>query len=183
VQPESPAGKAGLRTGDQIVAVNGKSPKRFIELVRELVDTGTNKTVSLVIQRGSARQTAKLRLLSESAFFNSDLVRKKIGLSVEEITPEIAAALGLGDKRGVIITEIDADSPASRAGLRKNMIITTVDGQVTWHERQPAPSYVSVAKALHAKAKGDKSQFEVLVPQRIGRYIQFKQAKVEVAVR
>jgi hypothetical protein len=38
-------------------------------------------------------------------------------------------------------------------------------------------------KALYAKAKGDKSQFDVIIPQRIGRYIQFQQAKVEVAVR
>ncbi len=183
VQPESPAGKAGLRANDQITEVNGKSPKRFIEFVRELVDAGTNRVVSIAIQRGGARQIVKLRLTRESAFFNSDLVRKKIGLAVEELTPEIAQTLGLGDKGGVIITSVDADSPAAHAGLKKNMIITTVDGQVTWHERQPAPSYVPVAKALYAKTKGDRSQFEVLIPQRIGRYIQFQQAKVEVAVR
>ncbi|HWN94136.1 MAG TPA: PDZ domain-containing protein, partial [Methylomirabilota bacterium] len=119
-----------------------------------------------------------------SDFFNSDLVKKKIGIEVEEVTPQVAAALGLGDKRGVIINEVEPDSPAARAGLQKNMIITTVDGQVTWHsDRQPAPGYVPVAKALYGKKKGEKSQFEVIVPQRRGRYIQFQQATVEVTVR
>jgi serine protease Do len=184
VQPESPAGKAGLRAGDQIVEVNGKIPKRFIEFVRELVAAGTNKPVSLEVQRGGSRQSSSVRLVRESTFFNSDLVRRKIGLKVDELTPQVASRLGLGDKRGVIINDVEEGSPAAEAGLQKNMIITTVDGQVTWHDRQPAPSYVPVAKALYAKAKGDKSQFEVIVPVRIGRSgIQFHQAKVEVVVR
>jgi serine protease Do len=183
VQPESPAGKAGLRAGDQIAEVNGKNPKRFIEFVRELVDSGTNKTVSLVLQRNGKRQPATVRLVRESTFFNSDLVRKKIGLAVEELTPQLADTLGLGDKRGVIINEVEEGSPAARAGLKKSMIITMVDGQVTWHERQPAPSYVPVAKALYARARGDKSRFEVIIPQRVGRFIQFQEANVEVAVR
>ncbi|HTD67032.1 MAG TPA: trypsin-like peptidase domain-containing protein [Candidatus Limnocylindria bacterium] len=183
VQPESPAGKAGLRAGDQIVEVNGKAPKRFIEFIRELIDAGTSNTVSLVVQRDGQRHSARVRLVRESSFFNSDLVRKKIGLSIEDVTPEIARTLGLGDKRGVVITDVDADSPAARAGLQKNMIITTVDGQVAWYEMQPAPSFVPVAKALYAKARGDKSQFEVIIPRRVGRFVELQQAKVEVAVR
>ena len=183
IQSESPAAKAGLRAGDQIVSVNGKIPKRFIEFVRELLDAGTARSVALEIQRGDARQSASVRLVRENSFFNSDLIRKKIGLSVEELTPQLAANLGLGDKRGVLITSVEPGSPAAAAELQKNMIITTVDGQVAWQEKQPAPSYVPVAKALHAKSKGDKSQLEVIVPVRIGRYIQFQQAKVEVAVR
>ncbi len=183
VQSESPAGKADLRAGDQILEINGKSPKRFIEFVRELIEAGTSNTVSIAIQRGGARRSARVRLVRESTFFNSDLIRKKIGLAVEELTPQIADTLGLSEKHGVMITDVDAGSPAARAGLQKNMIITTVDGQVAWREKQSAPSYVPVAKALYAKRKGDKSQFDVIIPQRIGRYIQFQQAKVEVAVR
>jgi serine protease Do len=183
VQPDSPAGKAGLRVGDQIMEVNGRPPRRFIEFVRELVDAGPGRTVPLVVQRGTERKTASVRLVRESSFFNSELVRKKIGVTIEELTPEIATTLGLGDKRGVIINDVEKDSPAARAGLQKNMIITMVDGQVTWYEKQPAPSYVLVAKALHAKKTGEKSQLEVIVPRRRGRFIEFQQATVAVAVR
>jgi serine protease Do len=183
VQPESPAGKAGLRAGDQIVEANGKVPKGFLGFVGELLNAGTTNTVPLIVQRGAERKPARLRLVRESTFFNSELVRKKIGITVDELTPQAARALELGDRHGVIITEVDRDSPAARAGLQKNMIITTVDGQVTWSDRQPAPAYVPVAKALYAKAKGDKSQFEVIIPRRIGRYLDLQQAKVEVTVR
>ena len=183
VQPESPAGKAGLRAGDQIVEVNGKIPKRFIEFVRELVAADTNRSVALAVQRAGSREAFNVRLAREDSFFNSDLVHRKIGLHVEELNPQLAARLGLGDKRGVIINEVEKGSPAAEAGLQKDMIITTVDGQVTWHDRQRAPSYVQMAKVLYAKAKGEKSQFEVIVPVHIGRYLQFQQAKVEVSVR
>jgi predicted metalloprotease with PDZ domain len=124
-----------------------------------------------------------VRLVRESSFFNSDLIRKKIGLSVEELTPQLAANLGLGDKRGVLITSVEEGSPAAAAELQKNMIITTVDGQITWQEKQTAPSYVPMAKALFAKNKGDKAQFEVIIPLRVGRFIQFQQVKLEVPVR
>lgn len=183
VQLESPAARAGLRVGDQIVSVGGRIPKRFIEFVRELLDAGTNRSVTLEILRDGARRPATVRLVRENSFFNSELIRQKIGLSVEDLTPQIAEALGLGDKRGVRVTAVEEGSPAAAAGLLKDMIITTVDGQVAWHEQQPAPSYVPVAKALHAKRKGDKSQFEVIVPVRIGRFWQFQPAKVEVMVR
>jgi serine protease Do len=183
VQADSPAAKAGLRAGDQIVSVDGKIPKRFIEFVRELLAAGTTRNVPLEIVRDGSRRSVSVRLVRENTFFNSDLIRKKIGLSVRELTPQLAADLGLGDKRGVFISDVEEGSPAAAAGLQKNMIITTVDGEVAWQEKQPAPSYVPVARALHSKSKGDKSQLEVIVPVRIGRYLQFQQAKVEVTVR
>jgi serine protease Do len=183
VQPESPAGKAGLRAGDQIVEVNGQPPRRFIEFVRHLVDAGTTRTVSLTVQRGRERRSLQVRLVKESTFFNPALVRKKIGILVEELTPQAAAALNLGDRRGVIINEVDRNSPGARAGLQENMIITMVDGQVTWRKDQPAPSYVPVAKALYNKAPGEKSRFEVIVPRRVGRYLELPRATVEVTVR
>jgi S1-C subfamily serine protease len=183
VQPESPAGKAGLRAGDQIVEVNGKPARRFIEFVRELVDAGPMRTVPMVVHRDRQRRPLSVRLVRESSFFNTELVRKKIGIVVEELTPQAAAALDLGEKRGVIINEVEPGSPAARAGLQKNMIITMVDGQVTWRKDQPAPSYVPVAKALHAKEPGQKSQFEVIIPRRVGRYLELPRANVEVTVR
>jgi S1-C subfamily serine protease len=184
VQSESPAGRAGLRAGDQILQLNDASPASFVEFNRQIAEAGTARTVSLTVQRGNERKQINLRLVRESDFFNSDLVEKKIGIEVEEVTPQLADALGLGDKRGVIINRVEPNSPAARAGLRKNMIITTVDGQVTWHsDSQPAPSYVPVAKALYGKKKGEQSQFGVIIPQRIGRYLQFQQATVTVSVR
>jgi len=71
VQGESPAGRAGVRTGDQILQINGQAPSSFLEFNRQLADAGTARTISLLVRRGNARKEINLRLIRESYFFNS----------------------------------------------------------------------------------------------------------------
>jgi serine protease Do len=54
--------------------------------------------------------------------------RGDLGLRVQELTPEIASALGIGARRGVVVREVEAGSPAARAGLRRGDVIVSVDG-------------------------------------------------------
>ncbi len=51
-----------------------------------------------------------------------------LGISYQEITPDIAAAYGLPVQWGVYVTSVTANSPASQAGLGRGDIITAVGG-------------------------------------------------------
>ena len=51
-----------------------------------------------------------------------------IGIEADNITPEIAQALGLGEQRGVLIIAVVPGGPADRAGLRGTEV--TSNGQV-----------------------------------------------------
>ncbi len=51
------------------------------------------------------------------------------GMSVQEITDRIANYLKLDSHDGVVVTEIAANSPASRAGLQVGDVITSINGQ------------------------------------------------------
>jgi len=183
VQPQSPAAKAGLQPRDQILEVNGATPNGFVDFVTQLVNSGTKRTTSLVVQRGRERRTLALRLVPEKTYFNPDLIRARTGASVEEFTAAQAEALGLGDRRGVIITEVEPNSPAARARLQENMIITGADGQAAWYDGQKSPAYVPIARVLNAKKPSDKVQLEIIAPRRAGRYVQLQQGKIEVSVR
>lgn len=176
VQLESPAGQAGLRAGDQIIEVNGRPPRSFIDFSRELIDASTEKSVSLLVQRGLDRRKLSVRLVREETFFNSELIRRKTGAAVKNLTPEMARNFGLRLADGVLITSVDKDSPAARAGLKTNMIITSVDGQIT-------PTFVNAARMLHEKRKGEKTTLDLIVPRQRGRFIEYQEAKVEVAVQ
>ena len=55
--------------------------------------------------------------------------RAEIGVSAQEITPTLAAGLGLARDWGVIISDVPADGPAAAAGLRLQDIVDAVDGQ------------------------------------------------------
>jgi S1-C subfamily serine protease len=56
------------------------------------------------------------------------MTRKWIGIVGVDITAEIAAALGLTEAKGPIVTEVTAGSPAHIAGIRGGYIVTNING-------------------------------------------------------
>ncbi|GLK74479.1 Do family serine endopeptidase [Ancylobacter dichloromethanicus] len=54
--------------------------------------------------------------------------RGRVGIAVQDVTPDIAEALGLGDVRGAVIAGVEPGSPAQRAGLAAGDVVTAVDG-------------------------------------------------------
>ena len=176
VQIESPAGKAGLRPGDQIVQVNGRAPRSFIDLTSALRSARDQRDLVLTLQHGGDRRTVTVRQVAEKTFFNADLVRKKIGASVQPLTPELARRMGLLGAEGLFIAEVDRTGPAATAELRRGMVITSIDGQ-------NADDVVAVAKKLQAKGKGDKVHCELIVPVQRGNYVRPTAATVDLGVR
>ncbi|MFN3313381.1 MAG: Do family serine endopeptidase [Hyphomonas sp.] len=53
-----------------------------------------------------------------------------LGVQIGDLTPEFAEALGIADAKGALIADVTVGSPAERAGLRRNDIILSVNGQV-----------------------------------------------------
>ena len=52
---------------------------------------------------------------------------KSFGLSVQDLTDELAEQLGLEDTKGVVVASVDPDGPASEAGIRRGDVIVEVD--------------------------------------------------------
>jgi S1-C subfamily serine protease len=175
VQPKSPAGRAGLEVGDAILQVNGKPPKSFIDFA-DLLAAGAGSEVTLAIRRGTARKDMVVRLVPEKTVFNAGLIRDKLGLSFEELTPQLAARLGVAASDGFLITGVEEDSPAAAAGLRRDILVNAIDGQL------PA-DLCAVAKLLYPKKKGDRIQLGIPVLQRMGSFNIRSQGVVELAVR
>ncbi len=176
VQTGSPAGKAGLRAGDQILQVEGKPPRGFIEFIRVLIEAKDRRDVALQIQRGSDRRSCTIRLVPEKDYFNAELIRQKTGLSVQELTPELAQAFDLPQLRGLLIAGVDKDSPAAAVALDRGMAITGLEGQ-------SVANVIAVAKALSGKAKGDKVKLDVVYSEQRGVFVRVSSAKVEISLR
>lgn len=51
-----------------------------------------------------------------------------LGVMIQPVTPEVAESLGLAKAEGALVTEVTADSPAAKAGLRQGDVILTYDG-------------------------------------------------------
>ncbi len=164
VQPESPAGKAGLKIGDVVMQVNGKVPKTFIDFV-ELLASNARGEISITYKRGEAVQDATLKLVPETSVFNAELVRQKLGITVEKYT------------QGLVITKVDAKSPASDVGLAAQTLIWGVDRQ------SPPEDLAGLAKLLYAKRAGDPVLLHVLTVEKRGGFNFLRQNVVQLAVR
>jgi len=52
-----------------------------------------------------------------------------LGVQIQQVTPELAQALGLGDPRGALVSRVMPDGPAAAAGLRQGDVILSFDGK------------------------------------------------------
>jgi serine protease Do len=69
-----------------------------------------------------------------------------IGVAIQEVTPEIAQSLGLGQPTGALIASVQADGPAAAASLQQGDVILTFDGQ-TVAETRELPRIVAATPA------------------------------------
>jgi S1-C subfamily serine protease len=55
--------------------------------------------------------------------------RARIGVTVQQVSSDLAESIGLRDVRGAIVNSVEADSPAQKAGIERGDVITAFDGQ------------------------------------------------------
>ena len=79
----------------------------------------------------------------------------EIGIGIQTISPILAAAMNLPHSYGVIVSDVQPDSPALAAGVRIGDILLTVDGRM-------ADSVPYVSFRLMSVSDGDKVHLEVL---------------------
>lgn len=51
-----------------------------------------------------------------------------LGVQIQPVTEDIAAALGFDEAKGVLVTDVTADTPAAKAGITRGDIVVSVDG-------------------------------------------------------
>ena len=175
VQAQSPAGKAGLKAGDDILEVNGKAPKSFIDFA-ELLAAGAASEVKLSLKRGTGQKEIAVKLVPEKSVFNAGMIRDRLGLNLEELTPQVAARYGVGAGDGFLVTGVEENSQAATAGLQRGMLVIGIDGRL--------PTDVSAAaKLLYPKKKADRVQLDLAMPQRMGGFNVLRQGSVELPAR
>ena len=175
VQPQSPADQAGLKPGDALLEVNGKPPKSFIDFA-DLLAASPAAKAALTLQRGTARKEVSVRLLPEKAVFNAGMIRDRLGMDLEEVTPELAARYGLRTSEGYIITGVLGDGPAAAAGLERGILVTAMDGKTP-------PDLAAAAKLIYPKKKGERVLLDIAVRQQVGNYYVLRQGAVELTTR
>ena len=93
--------------------------------------------------------------VAETLVSKGKVVRGFIGIGVQDLTPGIADSFGLKAQSGAIITDVQPDTPGSKAGLKSGDVITAVDGQ-------PIDSASRVSLDVGEAPPGSKVTLDVL---------------------
>ena len=138
--PKSPAKKAGLRSGDIILYFDGQKITRSAQLRNTVATTPAGTKVPVEIFRNQKRQTIHVVLGDiEKATWGEQAVApqqeqpqdsaviESMGIEIQQLTPDLAEALGVQTDKGVVITNIQEGSPASRSSLRTNDVISEIN--------------------------------------------------------
>jgi serine protease Do len=67
--------------------------------------------------------------VAEQLIASGRVKRAWMGVSLAELTPELAEGFGLQDRRGVLVQEVIEGQPAQRAGLKRNDVIVELNGE------------------------------------------------------
>jgi serine protease Do len=154
VEDNSPAANAGLQRGDVIREVNGKAINDQGELRNQIAELEPGKTLSLKVLRNGAEKSLSVKVAaspvetaSKSAPAPDAGSSGKLGVAIQDLNPQIARQLGIGASvTGVVVTEVQPDSPAADAGIKRGDVVQEVN-------RQPVKSASDFKNAVSQSAK------------------------------
>lgn len=157
VQENSPAAKAGLKTEDVILQVNGKDIDNAVELSTQIAGTSPNAVVELKILRDGKSKSVNVKLgeltpqvaqMSEGKSSYSDL-----GMDVSNITSALVQKYRLPEKiTGVIVVQLDPNGVAREYGIQEGDVIMKVN-------REPVRSVNDFEKQISETKPGTNVLF------------------------
>jgi serine protease Do len=129
VYKDSPAEKAGIEQGDIIVQYDSKDIADSKDLPRMVASTPVGKSVTVRLLRNGkpVEREVKVGEMEEKQEIAKAPSQKSLGITIQNITPEIARGLGLKKDTGVVVTRVEPGSPASEAGLQSGDVILEVN--------------------------------------------------------
>lgn len=131
VLPGGPADKAGLRSGDIVVARGGKPVEDATTFRNEIAALAPGQSITLEVWRaGELREvTIELEELPDEtagAGPGSGAGPGRIGMSLSDPTPQLRQELGIATREGAVVVQIAPGSTAARAGLRPGDVIVGI---------------------------------------------------------
>lgn len=181
VEDDSPAAKAGLQEKDVILVYAGERVRSARQLSRLVRETPPGRTVTLEVSRDGRTRSAEVTLEAGRARFTMpriDVGRievppieipefsigvfgrgPQLGISGDELTPQLAEYFGVKQGNGVLVREVLAGSAAAKAGVQAGDVIVGVD-------EQEVADVNDLRKALRRQREGKKVTLTIVRDRR-----------------
>jgi hypothetical protein len=186
VQPDSAAAKAGIKVGDVITEFDAVRVRSGAELRRLIRETPVGRTVAIKIVRDGKTSvlSAKLEASSNRLNFYGPETRipainmpemriqpplgfsegpfafafpsATLGISADNLTPQLAQYFGVKQGKGVLVSEVTTGGAADKAGLKAGDVIVEVDGK-------PVTDVEELRSALNDKFTDDTRKVSLTI--------------------
>jgi Do/DeqQ family serine protease len=148
VEPGSPGERAGIRRGDQVIAVQGFEPSSAEEFRFRVRDLGIGQAARLELARNGGRVTTSVTAVDLPPERLMDLVSRRTGLSLGEERAQAGTF--------VVVTKVGRGSPGAEVGLQPGDLVREVN----------SAEVATLAEFRRAAARARRSGRLVLLVQR-----------------
>ncbi|MCF8056370.1 MAG: DegQ family serine endoprotease [Desulfocapsa sp.] len=171
VTEKSPADKAGLKRGDVLLTMGDQELAGVADLRNRVAMTTPGSVVSFRIMRDGKKKRVDVTIGEQPDNFGKkgmghgwgeDNSLDAMGLSLQDLTPELAEQFGYDKDQGVLVAGVQPDSPAAEAGIKPGHLVEEVNRQ-----------RIHNLKELQAVLKKSDSIKKVLLRVRAGDYSQY----------
>jgi len=137
------SGGALVNTGGQLVGIN----------TAIFSQSGGNMGIGFAVPSNMART------IMEQLIQSGRVIRGWLGVSIQDLTPELASQFGLPEPKGVLVSDVLDASPAKRAGLERGDVIVEYDGK-------PVETPTQLRNAVARTPVGKKAVLKVIRDRR-----------------
>lgn len=148
IEPDGPAAKAGLAENAVVAKINGAPVRRAFDAGRLLWPLKTGDRVELTLADGKTVAFALTDMTAEN------LLRQRLGLQLQELTPALVKALRLPERiagNGLVVSAVDDQSPLTELGVQRGDLLMVANGE----EIHSADRLAKIVGATAAGAKID----------------------------
>jgi len=173
ISDKSPAADAGLKQGDVIVDIEGAEVKDVADLRNKVALIAPGTKVAINVMRDGKKKKINLTIGEQPSDFgqqgpNGDESLQKMGLTLQDLSEELANQFGYSEDQGVLIADVEPESTAEQAGLKAGQLIEEVNKK-----------RVHNLKELRKVLEESKSTDKVLLRIRAGEYSQYVVLRAE----
>jgi len=172
IEPGSPADKAQIKVGDYITKIDSKEILDILDFEKYILKKNAGDKLYININRNGNEHKVDVKLEKAPLPSIEKLALEKLGLFVQDLTPQLAKQLNLWwVKSGILISGVQKKSPAAEVGIKEGHVLVYV-GQYRINDIEELGALLKIMR------KGDIWEVGIVWSDKFGEHQGYARIKI-----